>query len=446
MNQIENENDAQKHQNMLEKSHHSSHRLGIITIALIFGLFGLWSIFSQIETTVTAEGKVITRSYNKIIMHPQGGIVKKVFVQEGDLIEKDQPLLEIDHTEESSRLASYVKKYDTNLFSICRFKAQSELKKNLDCVACEKDMIEMDSLPRLRSDAQALFGSEMRNLQAKIDLMHSQNGILQSQNNGLEKQIESNKRLLTSYQEEFKKWKKLVKSDVVDELKMIATQREVEQSLLQIGALESKIEENLATIKSNTKSINLEKVAFQNSALIKLNEIDLENRLTHDTIVSLKNTIENAIIKSPGDGLVTDMKIHTSREVISPQKQIMLIVPNNKDLIIEAYVLPTDIEKIYKGQKAEISFPAFVDPSAIPIEGELTYISADAISDDTQGGSYYIVLLKITSKGFEAITLNKFKIIPGMPVSAFIKSGKKTLMEYLTQPIIQMFKGIYHAN
>lgn len=446
MNQPNSKNSVQDHHDALDKTHHSSKRLGTITILLIFGLFGLWSIFADIATTITANGKVITQSYNKVVMHPKGGIVKTIFVEEGDLVKEDQPLLEIDNTEEKTQLSSYVKKYNTNLFSICRFKAQAELQENMDCAAYEANVIETKYLPQLKADNQALFESDMKNLEAKISLLKSQSAVLQSQNNGLKKQVESNKRMLVSLERELAKWKKLFKSDAVDELKVIETQRNVEQSHLQIGMLQSKIEENLATIKAYTGQMELEKETFKNTALQKFNELDLENRLTHDMIISLRHTIDNDTIKSPGDGLVTDMKIHESGEVVSPQKQIMSIVPDDKDLIIEAYVDPTDIEKIYTGQKAEISFPAFVDPSALPIEGKLTYISADTITPENSRESYYVVLLKITPKGFEAMRQNGFKIIPGMPSAVFINTGKKTLMEYLMQPIIQMFKGIYNAN
>ena len=78
-------NDEQKieeHHEALEKVHHSSHRLGLITILLIFGLFGIWSVFAKISTTITAQGKVITQSYNKTVMHPRGGIVKKIYIKE----------------------------------------------------------------------------------------------------------------------------------------------------------------------------------------------------------------------------------------------------------------------------------------------------------------------------------------------------------------------------
>jgi epimerase transport system membrane fusion protein len=124
----------------------------------------------------------------------------------------------------------------------------------------------------------------------------------------------------------------------------------------------------------------------------------------------------------------------------------MAIVPENNKLVIEAYILPTDIEKVYKGQKAEISFPAFVDPSALPIYGKVTYVSADAILEPKSGNSFYHALVEVTPDGLEAIKKNGFKIVPGMPAAVFIKTGKITLMEYLMQPIILLSKGIFHAN
>jgi len=446
MNQNNNENSIQEHHDELERTHHSTHRVGIITIVLIFGLFGLWSVLADIETTITANGKIITQTYNKIVMHSRGGIVKNIFVKEGDLVKKDQPLLEIDNTEESTQLSSNIEKHDTNIFLICKLQAESNLNKDLNCADAEKNIINRNSLKRLKENAQILFRSDISSLAAKTNLLENQNQVLISQNNGLQAQIKSNQTLLASFQRELKKWEKLLKSDAIDELKIIETQRRVVESHLQIGMLQSKIEENLASIKANEQQIVLEKETFKNSALTKLNEVKLDNKLIYDKILSLQNTVENAIIKSPDDGLVTDMNIHASREVVSAQKQIMSIVPDKKELIIEAYVIPSDIEKVYKGQKAEISFPAFVDPSAVPINGELTYISADAITPEGKKESYYVVLVKITKEGLDAIKHNEFNIIPGMPSAVFIKTGKKTLMEYLSQPIIQMFKGIYHAN
>ncbi len=446
MNLPENKTEISDHHEALEKTHHSSHKLGVVTILLIFGLFGLWSVFADIATTITANGKIITQSYNKIVMHPSGGIVKALFIQEGNLTKKGQALLELDSVEFKSQLSSNIKKFDTNLFSICRLITQSKLQENLDCSDYKKNIMDSENIKNFKADAKALFDSNNKSMQAKIDLLKSQNDILKSQNSGLEKQIISNQNLLRSHQRELKKWKKLLKEDAIDELKAIETERQIEQINLQIGSLQSKIEENLATVQAHIKEIELDKERFKNEALTKANELKLENNLIRDKVTSLQNTIQNMTIKAPSDGLVTDMKIHAAGEVVSPQKQIMSIVPTDKELVIEAYVLPTDIEKVYKDQKAEISFPAFIDPSAIPIYGKVGYISADTITPEGGRESFYMVLVTITPDGLSAIKKNGYKIIPGMPAAVFINTGKKTLMQYLTNPIIQMFKGIYHAN
>lgn len=438
--------DKQVHHEHIEKMHKSSSKMGFITILLIFGLFGLWSIFAEIDTTINANGKIITSSYNKTVMHTQGGVVKKIYIEEGSYVKKDQPLLKLDSIAYQSQLASNITKHDRNLFSICKLKSEVSLKNHLDCISYEKDVINVEKLKKLSKDTEILFLSDMRNLQSRIKLLNRQSQILRSKNNGLEKQIASNKKLLLSFEKELQKWNKLLKADAIDELKVIETQRQIEQSHLQIGSLQSEIEENLANIKANESKIELERESFKNSALVKSNELELDNQLIHDVIISLKNTIQSTTITAPSDGLIIDMKIHATGEVVSPLKSIMSIVPGEKDLMIEAYVLPTDVEKIYKGQKTEISFPAFIDPSAIPIEGELTYISADTIIPDGMKESFYRVLIKITSKGFEAIEQNTFKLLPGMPSTVFIQTGKSTLMQYLLQPIVQMFKGIYHAN
>ena len=90
------ESKHEEYHNELEKAKHSSQKAGTITIVLIFGLFGLWSVFAQIQMTITANGKVITHSYNKVVMHPRGGIIKSVFVKEGEFVNNNQKLLELD--------------------------------------------------------------------------------------------------------------------------------------------------------------------------------------------------------------------------------------------------------------------------------------------------------------------------------------------------------------
>jgi len=436
----------EEHHQELDATQTLSHKQGFITIVLIFGLFGIWSVFAQIETTITASGKIITQSYNKSVKSTRGGVVKEIFVKEGDLVKKDQPLLRLESINERAKLSSSVRKHDANIISICRLNEESKLSKQLNCDALKESLFDPTQFPLLMSEATMLFGSNIHSLDAKINLLKSQNRVSISQNSGLVDQLTSNKKLLASYKKELTKWKKLLKQDAVDELKAVDTQRKIIQTILQLDSIKSRIEENNATIESRKQEIVLAKEQFKNTALTKKNELTLDNKLNYESIIALKDTVESLTIKSPSDGLVTDMKIRSTGEVVTPQKQIISIVPNTKDLIIEAFVIPTDIEKLYKGQTTEISFPAFVDPSALPITGEITYISADILTPENSQESFYTIRIAFTKEGLEAIEHNKFKIVPGMPAAAFVHTGKRTLIAYLMNPVIQMFKGIFHAN
>ena len=325
-------------------------------------------------------------------------------------------------------------------------KGKASFSKELDCTVLKNQLLDSKQYKQLNLDTVALFHAEMKSIESKIAYLKSKNNILTAQNNGLKTEIESNKKLLTSYEQELKKWKKLLKQNAVDEQKSIEIERKIEQIHQQINTLESRIKENLANIAANERQIDLEKSSFKNDALRKLNELKLDNKLTKAKIIAYRNDVENATIKSPGEGRVTDMKIHAAGEVAPPQEPIMSIVPLKQKLRIQAFVLPTDIEKVYVGQSAEITFASFVDPSAIPILGEITYVSADAIVPEGMEESFYRILVKFTPEGMEAIKTNGFVIMPGMPATVLVKTGESTLMEYIMQPLIQLSKGIFHAN
>lgn len=446
MKNLDSQQNTQEHHEVLEKTHKSSRKLGALTIFLLFGLFGIWSIFAQIATTVTATGKVITTTYNKVATSTRGGIVTKIYIKEGDTVKKNQKLLELDSVEYRANLDSQINTYDTNLFNICRLEAMASLSDQLTCSSYERKIIDKSHLETLKKESKRLLESSMNNFHSKIALLKSKNEVYLSQNRGLTKQIESNKILQHSYEKELTKWKKLLKQDAVDELKSIETQRKIEQVKQQIDSTKSKIEENLVTIKSNQQQIVFERETFINDALKKLNDLRINNKQIKSKIISLQNSVENSIIKSPSDGLVIDMKLHADGESVSPYKPILTIVPDDKELGIEGYVKVNDIEKVFRGQTVNVSFASFVDPSALPIEGKITYISADAVVPEGGRRPLYKILIKITAKGQEAIKKNGFNIIPGMPASAFIKTGETTLMRYLIAPFIQLSKGIFNAN
>ncbi len=154
--------------------------------------------------------------------------------------------------------------------------------------------------------------------------------------------------------------------------------------------------------------------------------------------------IKNNIIIAPSEGVITNLKVHSPKEVIKPHDTIMYIVPKTNKYFIEAMINPTDIDKVHVGQLATVNFPSYVDPAAKPIEAKVIYISADIIK--TPKNQFYKAKLIFTKKGLKAIKENNFKIIPGMPVVVFIKAERRSFASYVLLPIEQLLKGAFHAN
>jgi len=422
------------------------HTLGWITIIVIFGLLGLWAVLAQIETTVQTGGKVISMGYRKLIQHPKGGLVTHLYVKEGDKVKKGQVLMRLDDVEVDSRLQSNIDQYDQLLMEQARLEAESHLSPHVDFNASLAHLIHPQKGETLLQRQKALFNSNLRQLRIKQELLRNRNNILKEQNRGLEAKIASDRRQLDSFRQELAKWQKLYEKNMTDELKLLDLKRKIESIEAEIAQSQSKIRENEATMQSNKQQIQLVENEYVNKARKRLQEITMKLDSLREQIRGLQNTKQRLEITAPGAGTIVDMKIHSDGEVIPPQKSIAFIVPENKKLLLELFIKPTDIDKVHVGQMTDIKFPSYVDPAAKPIEGKITYVSADVISSPDGKHSYYKALTEITPKGMKAIKENGFQIIPGMPVSAYIKAGKRSFLSYILLPLERLARGAFHAN
>lgn len=440
----ENTNQSEEHTPISSGKH--PYTLGWITLFVIFGILGLWAVLAQIETAVQASGKVITKGYKKAIQHPRGGVVTKLHFKEGQHVEKGQPILELDRVEIQSQLNTAIAQYDDFLLQKARLEAESNLSNKADFDAILSKILDHKRASKLLEKEKALFESSRRRLQDQIRLLLDKNKILAIQNRGLEEEISSNKRQLASYEKELKKWQSLYDRNMTDELKVLDRKRQVEQIRAQIIRNQSKIRENEATINANKNQIELAKSDFMNKAQQKLKEVTLKLETLNEKIKALRNANKRQTISAPDSGVITDMSIHSAGEVVIPNKPIAFVVPKKDKLVLEMMIKPTDIDKVHVGQKAEIRFPSYVDPAALPVEGNVTYVSADTIQPPGSKVSFYKALIEITPPGMKAIKINQFQIVPGMPVSAYIKAGKRSFLSYILLPLEQLIRGAFHAN
>ena len=147
---------------------------------------------------------------------------------------------------------------------------------------------------------------------------------------------------------------------------------------------------------------------------------------------SVEERLQRSEIRAPASGMVLGMNVHTLGAVIGAGQPILEIVPDNADLIIEARVSPSDIDRVAAGKPADIRFSAFNSATTPVIEGVVEQISADSLLDQSTGQSYYLARITLTRKGIA--DLGQQSLLPGMPAEVLINTGSRTLLSYLLQP------------
>ncbi|BAF70509.1 HlyD family type I secretion periplasmic adaptor subunit [Nitratiruptor sp. SB155-2] len=420
-------------------THKHVSRFGILIIFLIFGLFGIWAAFAKIDLSVNAPGEVIVQSYKKTVMHPKGGIVSNIDVHEGDEVQKGQTLIQLDVNQLKERLGEAESNYQHLLAQKARIEAELHDKKHIQ--------FPNDISEDIKKAESTIFQNRRTNLKNRLDDLKYQIKELKEAIKSYQTSLEYKQKLLDSYKQELQKWQNLFKEGLVDELKIYDLKRKIDQVQDDIETLQSQIKQKKATIEELQNKMKLIVSEYKKELLDTLKKDEMQLASLKSKIAIYKDEIEKSSIKAPDRGVVVDMQVHSSGEVILPNRPILYVVPKNEKLIIEAKISPMDIDKVHVGQKAEIHFASYVDPSAKPVYGKVIYVSADVIKDPKDPRiQYYKALIEITPDGMRAIKENGFKVMPGMPVTVFIKAGQRSFISYLLMPLEQLLKGAFHAN
>lgn len=364
-------------------------RAGVVVwwLVLFFGLFVAWAWFFQIDEVSAGMGKVIPSSREQHIQSLEGGILVEQRVREGDIVEKGQILARLDPTRGESSVEETAARYRAALASRVRLQAELEERDELVFPA------ELDDYPELRESEQALFVSRRKSLDETLD--------------GLNKALKlANQELgITS---------RLAKSGAASNVELIRLQRQVADLELKMAETRShyfvRSGEELAKADAEVNSL---------SSVIRGREFTLE----HTTLVS------------PVRGIVKSIDVTTIGGVVPPNGSVMTIVPLDDQLLIEARISPQDIAFIHPGQEALVKVTAYDYAIYGGLSGHVVMIAPDTVRDEVQPELvYYPVFVRTESDVLVNKAGTEFPIVPGMITTTDIRTGRKTVWDYLTKP------------
>ncbi len=422
-------------------------RLGWIVLGLFVGIFVIWGSLAPLSSSVSAPGKVIVASNNRVIQHLEGGIVKAILVKDGDIVALHQPLMELDTTQAKAQLGIAHAKFYEDLALESRLIAERD---NADGISFSNELSEMEeSLAKT-----TLIEGQRREFQARRQELADQKMVfmqrieqLQSQIQGLEAIISSKSSLTLSYAEEIKEWEVLYKEQLIDKMKLRDIKREKMRTDGDIANAKADISRAKAQIAEMNAQIIAQKQTFYKEVARELRETQMELSDLRARIAALKDTLKRTLLIAPVAGVVTNSKLHTIGGVIPAGQPIMEIVPRGEPLVIEGKVAANEVTSVNVGLETEIRFPSFSHMKSLDIiKGKVIFVAPDAITEEKTQVMYYPVKMQITPEGEEELLKNHLTLQAGMPADTMIVIGSRTFVDYMVKPLRSMFDKAFNEQ
>jgi HlyD family secretion protein len=402
--------------------------VGVLTIGL-----GGWASTQEISGALIAPGQIVVETNVKKVQHPTGGVVGELLARDGDHVKAGQIVVRLDDTVTKANLAIVTKNLDAALARAARLTAEQ---RGLDKITFPEQLTGRAADP----DVANVTASETKLFEVRVNGRAGQKAQLRERITQLNEEISG-----LQAQEKAKDQEIVLVAKELEGVRQLYDQR-----LVQIS--------RLTTLERDSARLNGERaqyIASRAQARGKITETELQIiqvdkdvvsevskdlRETNDKIgefVERKVTAEDQLrridIRAPQDGIVEQSAVHTVGGVITAGDTIMLIVPKGDDLQVEAKVQPQDIDKLQIGQKTLLRLSAFNQRTTPELNGVVSRVSPDVTTEQRTGQSYYTI--RVSMPPDEIARLGEVKLIPGMPVEAFVQTGERTMMSYLMKPL-----------
>ncbi|TKB62701.1 MAG: HlyD family type I secretion periplasmic adaptor subunit [Nitrospira sp.] len=419
-------------------------RQGFALVLVVFGGFGAWAALAPLHSAALAPGVITVEHYRKTVQHLEGGIIRSLEVHDGDSVQHDQVVATLDDTQSRAQLEVLRGQFYFRIAQEARLAAQRD---GLPVVHYPQDLLAHRDDPRVQ-DAMRLQDQTLTVRRAASDgasaVHRRQIEQLRAKVKGLQAQTLSRDRLVESYRGELADFTSLLKEGFTEKQKVEELDRALTQSEGQRGQLLSDMAASELQIgEIELKILQLHK-DLQREVAKELSDVQAELFQLREKVQSLESLVNRSVIKAPVSGMVLGLAVHTIGAVLSPGGRLLDIVPQHQKLIIEAQVAPIDIDRVTVGQIAEVRFSAFKTRDVPTIEGTLISLSADRIVRDTKESTsgetaYYLARVEVSPSGLQALRDANLELVPGMPAEVLIKTGARTLVQYLMKPLTDTF-------
>jgi HlyD family secretion protein len=407
--------------------------VGLTVVVLLAGGLGGWASTAEISGALIAPGSIVVESSVKKVQHPTGGVVGEVRAHDGDLVKAGDVVVRLDDTVTKANLAIVTKNLNGMLARAARLQAEQQGLDRIVFPAALLDRADDPDVKDVMASEAKLFEVRTTGRVGQKQQLRERITQLKEEIAGLEAQAKAKDQEIALVDKELVGVRTLYDQHLVQLTRLTTLERDSARLVgerAQYGA-------SMAQAKGKITETELQIIQVDKDMV---SDVSKDLREANDKIgeyVERKVTAEDQLrrvdIRAPQDGMVEQSTVHTIGGVITAGDAIMMIVPQADDLEVEAKVNPQDIDKLQIGEKTLLRLSAFNQRTTPELNGVVIRVSPDVTTDQRTGQSYYTI--RVSMPPDQVARLGEVKLIPGMPVEAFVQTGDRTMLAYLVKPL-----------
>ena len=411
-------------------------RMGLWVLGLGFGGFLLWAALAPLDEGVPTQGVVTLDTKRKTVQHLSGGIVKEVLVQEGQQVKEGQALLRLDGAVAKANYEAVRQRYLGLRAMQSRLFAEQVGSKSIS----------------FHPDVQSAMKDPLikQQVETQQQLIQARQGALAADLQGLEENMQGLKEQLTSYQnvlvqrrnqqalltEELNNTRGMVKEGYAPRNRQLELERMLAESNASIADLTGNSLRISRQVAELTQRSVARKQEYRKEVESQLADVTREVQSDAEKFVAVTADLDRMEIKAPAAGQVVGLSVQTVGAVLQPGQRLLDVVPDNQTLLLEAHIPPHLIDKIQQGLLTDVRFNTFAHSPQLVVQGKVMSVSGDLLSDPQNPQmSYFLARVQVTPEGMK--TLGTRQMQPGMPAEIVIKTGERSMLTYLLNPLLK---------
>jgi adhesin transport system membrane fusion protein len=390
-----------------------------------------WASLTEVDEVTSGQGKVIPSLQLQQVQNLEGGLIEKIMVRKGEWVDEGQVLIVLDRTTSLGGFEQNRQRQLALMAELSRLNAEIDGKE----LVFPQDIL--DHAPALANSHKQLFEGRKLELASQIEVVKQQLHQRQQELSEAQSELRSTDSGLKLLQSEINLISPLVKRGIESEVTLLQLQREQSGLIGVRNSAELKIDRlSSAILEAEGRQKGVVE-QFRSVALNRASEVEAELAEIEKLLPAFQDRVARAEIRSPVRGIVNRVLATTIGGVASPGEALVEIVPIDDNLIIEANISPADIAFLHPGQPVKVKLTAYDFARYGSLSGSLTTIGADSIANPDTGETFYPVQVQVESRLYDA-SGEGLDIVPGMVAQIDVLTGKRTILDYIIQPVVKM--------